>query len=498
MRTALFALLFYVAAPAFAATDAEIDAQINKLLEVGTFLGALKAPEPEPEPEPEPDADGDGIPDSTDECPTDPTNTCNDPVDSDGDGVPDESDECPNDPQNLCNEPPPPVTSGAFSDCLDYYAAGNSGWCQLGDSTFSDVRLSDAEANAFGVKGSGGSKAVMIAWTGAAIDRANDTMYFWGGGHNDYYGNEVYSYKYVTDEWERLTDPAVYTHYYESPGKGWCTVPDPQLSPPSAHSYDGIEYHPERGTIWLTNQGSSSNCTWTEPTALVKIELDDTKSGVWEFNPSKTETRVGLAPLTWRRLGTNYFGYPRTEWVNGKMLMGSNTQIFEVFADANDQFVLGPQVAGNASAGQGVLTAISNTLYYYMSSGYTWASDLDTGSGGLIVQGNAPAWGQMECGAVCLSWGGGEDLSLLDPVAKTWTLIDHATGPVNDSQYTGRGRVYSKWRYLPKYDVFIGVSGYNLPVYLYKHQEPTAQVDPDEGAQNYDLALNIEGSGPFH
>lgn len=41
--------------------------------------------------EPEPvDSDGDGIPDTEDECPADPTNTCNVPVDSDGDGLTDD------------------------------------------------------------------------------------------------------------------------------------------------------------------------------------------------------------------------------------------------------------------------------------------------------------------------------------------------------------------------------------------------------------------------
>lgn len=44
------------------------------------------------------DSDGDGIPDDTDECPNDATNTCNEPVDSDGDGVVDGSDLCPNTP----------------------------------------------------------------------------------------------------------------------------------------------------------------------------------------------------------------------------------------------------------------------------------------------------------------------------------------------------------------------------------------------------------------
>jgi hypothetical protein len=67
----------------------------------------------DPPPPPPSDRDGDGIPDDEDECPDDPTNTCNDPPppppDSDGDGIPDDEDECPHDPTNTCNDPIPPL-----------------------------------------------------------------------------------------------------------------------------------------------------------------------------------------------------------------------------------------------------------------------------------------------------------------------------------------------------------------------------------------------------
>lgn len=46
------------------------------------------------------DTDLDGIPDSSDICPFDATNTCQ--LDSDLDGIADISDPCPSDPLNIC------------------------------------------------------------------------------------------------------------------------------------------------------------------------------------------------------------------------------------------------------------------------------------------------------------------------------------------------------------------------------------------------------------
>lgn len=37
-----------------------------------------------------------------------------------------------------------------------------------------------------------GPKSVIIAWNGAAFDSKNLKMYFHGGGHRDYGGDEVY------------------------------------------------------------------------------------------------------------------------------------------------------------------------------------------------------------------------------------------------------------------------------------------------------------------
>ena len=49
------------------------------------------------------DSDRNGIPDYADECPTDPTNTCDQDIDSDNDGINDEFDPCPFDPTNNCS-----------------------------------------------------------------------------------------------------------------------------------------------------------------------------------------------------------------------------------------------------------------------------------------------------------------------------------------------------------------------------------------------------------
>ena len=52
---------------------------------------------------------------------------------------------------------------------------------------------------------------VTAAWSGGAFDTRRNRLYLWGGGHHDYYGNEVYALDLTSGSMLRITDPAVPT-----------------------------------------------------------------------------------------------------------------------------------------------------------------------------------------------------------------------------------------------------------------------------------------------
>src|SRR5687767_9547569 len=58
-----------------------------------------------------------------------------------------------------------------------------------------------------GTWGNVGPRAVIGAWGGAALDTERNRLVLWGGGHNDYHGNELYAFDVLTLKWQRLTDP---------------------------------------------------------------------------------------------------------------------------------------------------------------------------------------------------------------------------------------------------------------------------------------------------
>jgi len=99
------------------------------------------------------DDDGDGILNGNDPCPTDATNTCNDPGgDGDGDGIPNGDDPCPTDAANTCNDPGgggecAPATieyAASFAGQVWYRAEMTVARCSDGDA----VRITQSEAAA--------------------------------------------------------------------------------------------------------------------------------------------------------------------------------------------------------------------------------------------------------------------------------------------------------------------------------------------------------------
>jgi len=84
--------------------------------------------------------------------------------------------------------------------------------------------------------GGGGPGNVIGAWCSGVLDTKRNRLVVWGGGHNDYYGNEVYAFDISTFTWHRLNDPSPIKD------KNICGPYNPDSTPVSRHTYGGLAY----------------------------------------------------------------------------------------------------------------------------------------------------------------------------------------------------------------------------------------------------------------
>src|ERR1700722_1773633 len=147
--------------------------------------------------------------------------------------------------------PPPGDVGPAGFDASALQSAASA----LGPGQWFELPATNKLSDVFptGMTGNWGSASgaanVVNAWGGGAV--AEGALFVWGGGHNDYGGNEVYSFDLGSFTWSRVTNPSDYVTYpcgYSSPG-GPCVTVDG--TPVSAHSYEGINFIPTLGKVWV-------------------------------------------------------------------------------------------------------------------------------------------------------------------------------------------------------------------------------------------------------
>jgi hypothetical protein len=131
-------------------------------------------------------------------------------------------------------------------------------WITLPGTAFGD--FCKARENK-ALRGVGGCTSVINAWSGGVFDERLRRLLVIGGGHMDYWGNEVYGFDLATGAW---------TIVKTASGLGTAsgpTEPMPDGSPVSRHTYDGLAYMRHLGQVLVFGgstapQGNSGGRAW--------------------------------------------------------------------------------------------------------------------------------------------------------------------------------------------------------------------------------------------
>ncbi|MDP3758450.1 MAG: hypothetical protein Q8Q86_01925, partial [Candidatus Daviesbacteria bacterium] len=135
-----------------------------------------------------------------------------------------------------------------------------------------------------GTSGAGG----ILAESSGAFDTKRNQLIIWGGGHEDYSGNELYSFDIDTLKWTRIWGPTP-TNLINS-----LTV-DSSLretyqdgNPASRHTRDGLEYLPNIDRFWSNGgslwSGSGGNSTMSWMFDIANFKWERKMSGPGSFS----------------------------------------------------------------------------------------------------------------------------------------------------------------------------------------------------------------------
>lgn len=131
-------------------------------------------------------------------------------------------------------------------------------WASISRNTLADVNpAADPAANpdypaAAPWHGNSGQKSVVTAWNGGAFASRFGklgSLIAFGGGHNDYFGNEVYAFDLEQRRWSRVTNPYAAPRDVLTARYDGGAFPDGSPLPP--HTYDYVDYHPASNSFVL-------------------------------------------------------------------------------------------------------------------------------------------------------------------------------------------------------------------------------------------------------
>jgi hypothetical protein len=337
-------------------------------------------------------------------------------------------------------------------------------WFEVPNTHFEDICGANEPA---GAHTTGGCTSIINAWGGGAWDPIHSKMILWGGGHNDYWGNEVYAFSTKTFKWELLVPGTAI-------GSGDdLTEPMADGTPVSRHTYDGLAYLTAENRLFAFGgatapSGYTSTLTW---------ELD-VENKIWkQVDPGHTlppdpngyywmgsaydeaghrvfmrnESGVYSYDLTtnaWTRLLDG--GYPPfwPNWAQDAYRRGIFDTKRKIF------FTLG------GTTGEGKLDffawdAAANKLAY---------DDWGTTGGDELAKANGPGADYDSAADTIVAWAGGAPRAL-DLTTKAWSTKSAVGAPPKPVD----AGTYGRFRYIPRYNVFVLVNRWNENVYFYKH-----------------------------
>jgi hypothetical protein len=346
------------------------------------------------------------------------------------------------------------LTTGVFRDSQEGHPEAQDlstpGWHSLPNTKLASVCPQDDSLH-----GTNGCDAIVSAWGGAAADTKLNRLLIWGGGHNNYYGNEVYALDLMTRKMILLVPPTSRPQA--------CVEVQHDGKPSSRHTYYNLAYLPTTdkmfsfGGALACETGTASYATWTlDMETLEWKQLDQAKG------KTRPNGQPGLAVVVYDP--------------SSKLVFIEDLSNLYKYDPATNTYTMLNSVNGVDYHQSGVIDAAHNLLFL-VGGGQFWAISIARGSNYALqnwssrVHGCDPLMKQAYPGLafdnernVVVGWAGGDSVYIFDLKTKSCTAQSFHGGPGEQQPNGTNGR----FAYFPGLRAFVLVNDWNQDAYLFR------------------------------
>jgi hypothetical protein len=290
---------------------------------------------------------------------------------------------------------------------------------------------------------------VVNAWSGGTVDTTRGRLLVWGGGHNDYWGNEMYALDVGSMSVQRVVEKG-------QTGATSCATQSalPDGTPSSRHTYGGLAYitHADR---FFSVGGALASCGNPDPATWT-----------YDFGAKKWTINVAKSPVAGGTYGFSAAYDPAT-----KLVFVHDTNCFMSYNyDTNTYTKLScPWQAYYDSA------AIDTKRRKWVMIGSDGVNviDLSTYQMTKMVTTNTPSLVNASAPGVAydpvadriVAWHGGSEVYALNMDTGAWTQVATNAGPTSAAPSQG---TYGRWGYIPQYRVFALINSVDQNAWLFR------------------------------
>lgn len=336
------------------------------------------------------------------------------------------------------------------------------GWHEIPDT---QLRSICAGENGFPeVLGATGCPAITEAWSGGVFDTKRNRMVLFGGGHNDYYGNELYAFDLDTLAISRVTDPGLPTASSCVEGIVGGTQPN------SRHTYDGIEYVEKYDRMFVfggslaCGAGSFGDDTWTF----------DFQTGEWHRMQPAGGSPIGDAGML-----TAYDPVSGLVYLHDRQHLYSYDVATDTYTRVSgDPRALGYHMAATIDVlarkfvivGFDSVSGRGRVYTYGIDAAVSTIETVPTTDGNAIVGASYPGLAYDPISHQIFAWSeqAGSDVYSLELASGQWTQISASNGP----RPVGNGN-HGRWRYSPDSGVFVSVNSVDDNIFIFRSSDST-------------------------
>ena len=331
------------------------------------------------------------------------------------------------------------------------------GWHQL-----TGTKMRSVCPNVPSLEGALGCTAVTLAWGGAAFDTTRNRLIIWGGGHSDYFGNEVYALNLETATVQRLNNPSPNPPTSCS-NNG--TMPDG--TPVSRHTYNHLAYisHVDRLFAFGGSTvpcGSMGGDTWTLNLGTLQWQ-DMNPAGP---NPDANYGRV-----------TAYDPNTSKVYIHDANFLYSYTFETNAYARLSLDQALSQEMTATIDTKRKlfIIVGAGKVVAYSIASGSNYARQTwNTTGATAVVQDTAVGLAYDPVTDRIVAWNGGNTAYSLNPDTKIWTAMTYSGGP---GSALSNG-TYGRFADSPTSGAFVVVNSGDSDAYALRLAAPVPPPNP--------------------